>query len=496
MRDNELDRDHTVLHSVLGGAMRILHAPQDSDTTALSLSSSIPSLKGDLEDDDDDDKDEVHSLNSGTGKVEDEQELLSDGKDAIKSLHSLKTGVTSKHAKKGSNGSNSLKSRTEKGTTSITGVKNRIATTSKTRGSTPRGKSGKGSGAIMSSSTRKNASDSPDREAEQDSPEDLSINPNHQALQTAKRDLAKMQRELDRQQCQQQELLTELRDYREKITEQERIITDLREAGSEKAQLQETVTELQTKLLEASEEKRFWMGKCHEAHRDYSRNESEIRLLRAELAERDILWKNERERKNEQLLMERDRCRERLHAAQKAVQEREEEVHELRRQLLGLKHNISTWTKTEGQVADDVFMERFTSLGHDLQNWTINHFRRAKIGVLYSFYDTFLQTEFFTEYIPRPDVTNLSEPVRLEVASTVPSYEKLLLTNQKLNVIQSIVAAILVKDIFSLYYFGLSSEHVIHLEHIEEYFRATGNLPTHRENAQAYRTDLIDPALL
>lgn len=378
MQAPELEHDHAVLHSSFGGAMHIIHAPQDPDAAALSLTNSIPSLRGDLENDDDDDDNE-RDLHYEVGKVEDEQELLSAGKDTMKSPRSLK-GVNTKLETKGFNGSNSQKSKTERGTLAITGIKSSIATTSKARRVSPRGKSGKATGATISSSA-KNLSDTPERQVEQDSAGGSSTNAN-KALRAAKYELAKVQRELERHQRNQQEMIAELRDCREKLTEQERIIMDLRNTSLEKAQLQETVTDMQMKLLEESGEKKFWMAKCHEAHRDYSRNESEVRLLRAELAERDALWKNERERKNEQLLLERDRCRERYHAAQKAVQEREEEAHELRRQLLGLKHNISTWTKTEGQVADDVFMEKFTSLGHDLQNWTINNFRRAKIGVL------------------------------------------------------------------------------------------------------------------
>lgn len=366
--------------------MRIPHAPLDppisyqanlEDTTTMSLSNSTPSLRGDPEEDDDDEP----SLNYGIGKIEDEQELLSDEKDAIKSPRSLKGVANTEPVTKGfSSGNAMLRRGTERGTTSMSGIKNKITTTSKVRGLTSRGRSGKGTNATISKPA-KTSSDIPDRQAEQDSLDDSSTNAN-QALHDTKDELAKMQRKLDRHQRKQQEFLAELRDYRDKVLEQERTITDLRNTSLEKVQLQEIVTDLQTKLLEESEEKKFWVSKCHEAHRDYSKNESEIRLLRAELADRDVLWKTERERTNDQLLIERDRCRERYHTAQKALQGREQEVHELRRQLLSLKHNISTWTKTEGQVADDVFMEKFTSLGHDLQNWTINNFRRAKIGVL------------------------------------------------------------------------------------------------------------------
>ena len=135
-------------------------------------------------------------------------------------------------------------------------------------------------------------------------------------------------------------------------------------------------------LQAMTDEKNFWKERHEDINEKYLRAESEVRILRVNLADREVMWRRECERRNEQLLLERDRCQEGYHAAQKTIHEREEEISELRHHALGLKRNISAWTKLEGQVSDDVFVERMKALGHDLQNWTINNFRRATLGSL------------------------------------------------------------------------------------------------------------------
>lgn len=315
-----------------------------------------------------------------TTRVEDQQELLSDEQDVNISPRSAKKMAAIKSAAINLGPNISPKGRGDKGASSIGGVKNKIATASKTRIMNSRGKSGRDIESKMAISTQdKSPSDPPEKLYEQSFCDDSPTN-NDQSFQSAIQKIAKLQRELDAHARREKEQNEEIRACREKAKEQARVIEGLQNAKLENSQFQDNITDLQSKLLVETDEKTFWIRKCQEAHRDYSKSESELRLLRAELAEREASLKDEQERRTEQLLIDRDRCRERYHTAQKALQEREAEVLELRQQLLGLKRNISTWTKTEGQIADDVFRERFTSLGHDLQNWTINNFRRAKLG--------------------------------------------------------------------------------------------------------------------
>ena len=203
-----------------------------------------------------------------------------------------------------------------------------------------------------------------------------------QALQSVRREMAKMQRELEKHKRREKVYIEELREYNEKVAAQETIINTLKGASSDGSHLEDIVTDLRSRLLAETDEKMFWVRKHQEAHRNSYKLEGEVQMLQTKLVDRDILWKAELERKHSYLLLEHERCRDGYHTAQKAVQEREEEVRELRQQVFGLKRNISTWTKTEGQITDDVFMEKIRSLGHDLQNWTISNFRKARIGMI------------------------------------------------------------------------------------------------------------------
>ena len=137
---------------------------------------------------------------------------------------------------------------------------------------------------------------------------------------------------------------------------------------------------LEAKMCKESEERQFWSNKYEEVHGQYLKTESEFRILQAQLADRNSMWKREWERKNEHLLEERDLCRDGMHAARRVADDLADENNELRRQVLELKHSISTSTRTEGQVTDNVFREKVRNLGHDVQNWTINNFRRKTIG--------------------------------------------------------------------------------------------------------------------
>lgn len=73
------------------------------------------------------------------------------------------------------------------------------------------------------------------------------------------------------------------------------------------------------------------------------------------------------------------------------------------------------------------------------------------------------------------DITHLADHPRIEVASALRACEKSDPRNSKLNVIQSIIASIFVKDIFSSYFFGLSDDQVRELQSVEEYFKNIGN---------------------
>ncbi|KAI9793030.1 MAG: hypothetical protein M1833_000851 [Piccolia ochrophora] len=232
----------------------------------------------------------------------------------------------------------------------------------------------------------------------------------------------------------------------ELLAEQDKAIEQLQSALTVMKQEHEsTMAHFKSALAEESKSKAFWAHKHEEVHREYMKTESEKRMLQAKMTERDAQWKREWERKNEHLLRDLSDRREEADASRKLAWGHEQEAQELRRQVLDLKHSISLSTRMEGQITDDVFRERMRTLGHDLQNWTINNFRRAKL-----------------------QVSNLSDEVRSEVYAAVSGYDTLAHTS-RLAVIQAIVTKKLVDDIFASYFVGLPKECLSHLQWTERY---------------------------
>jgi hypothetical protein len=61
----------------------------------------------------------------------------------------------------------------------------------------------------------------------------------------------------------------------------------------------------------------------------------------------------------------------------------------------------------------------------------------------------------------------------MELADAVPTYTKLL-PIAKFNVIQALVSSILVREVFSLYFFGLSELQAEKIKQLEEYLSKNG----------------------
>lgn len=200
------------------------------------------------------------------------------------------------------------------------------------------------------------------------------------SLQSPSGELSKTQHQLQRLPKQEEQYTKEIQAYQERISAQKHKIDELTKVILDKDRQGSLVAELRSSLSVETNEKKTWMRKYDEMHQDYLEAEHEARLLRARLSERDVSLSREWERKREQLALEQNRYRDAYHVTQKAAQEREEEVDQLRAQILSLKHDISILTMTEGQLADDVFIEKIRNLGHDLQNWTITNYRKVQLG--------------------------------------------------------------------------------------------------------------------
>lgn len=115
-----------------------------------------------------------------------------------------------------------------------------------------------------------------------------------------------------------------------------------------------------------SETATFWQGKHSALNQQFLRADTELRLLRAEVEVRRG---------------EREELRDGWEVLRREVREKEEEITGLRGQVRGLKEWVSTSTRSDAQVADEVFGEGMARLGNELQNWVIVNFRRAKLGM-------------------------------------------------------------------------------------------------------------------
>ncbi|KAF2724058.1 hypothetical protein K431DRAFT_218690 [Polychaeton citri CBS 116435] len=74
-----------------------------------------------------------------------------------------------------------------------------------------------------------------------------------------------------------------------------------------------------------------------------------------------------------------------------AEREAKRETVILRQQLVDLKRSISTSTRIESQVTDSTFAQEMEFLHHELQNWVVINFRRAKADVSASRLSVFLK---------------------------------------------------------------------------------------------------------
>lgn len=143
------------------------------------------------------------------------------------------------------------------------------------------------------------------------------------------------------------------------------------------------LTQLGQKLTNESEISLYWQQKHSSLNQQFLKADTDLRLLRHEVAARDK-QREERDRdvktRISSLILDRDTLREGYHMAKMDLQHKDEEISQLRTQIKGLKDFVSTSSRTDGQVTDEVFGELMQRLGNGLQNWVIQNFRKAKIG--------------------------------------------------------------------------------------------------------------------
>lgn len=119
--------------------------------------------------------------------------------------------------------------------------------------------------------------------------------------------------------------------------------------------------------------------KAAEAQSKYLENEAAV--LRAELKEKDAHWQEEMRRKIHDARQESsstDSVKE-MHSSRSRSRLAPEAG--LQRQLTDLKRSISRSTRVETAItSDSTFVQEMASLAHEIQNWTVNNYRRARIS--------------------------------------------------------------------------------------------------------------------
>ena len=103
--------------------------------------------------------------------------------------------------------------------------------------------------------------------------------------------------------------------------------------------------------------------------------EDEVEALQAQLEDVNVALQNE---KQSHLALRHEREK---RISPTSDDPRSSQMAELRNQMSDLKRSIATGTRVESQVTDSTFAQQMGVLFHELQNWTINNFRRARADI-------------------------------------------------------------------------------------------------------------------
>jgi len=100
----------------------------------------------------------------------------------------------------------------------------------------------------------------------------------------------------------------------------------------------------------------------------------EVESLRDRLEQSKAEWK----RRSREMQQEHERTMQQVQTARASVDPR---AIDLQRQIRDLKQSIANSTMMESQITDSTFAQEMGVLHHELQNWIVNNFRRAKADI-------------------------------------------------------------------------------------------------------------------
>lgn len=108
------------------------------------------------------------------------------------------------------------------------------------------------------------------------------------------------------------------------------------------------------------------------------RLEKETESLKSELDQKDLFWREEMRKKVHEARQEGGGPGRDMHSSRNQARLGD---NGLQRQLTELKRSISKSTRVESVITSDAtFVQEMGSLAHEVQNWTVNNYRRARIS--------------------------------------------------------------------------------------------------------------------
>jgi len=164
-----------------------------------------------------------------------------------------------------------------------------------------------------------------------------------------------------------------------------------KELATMEDEFERELTQLSHKLTNESETAIFWQQKHSALNQTYLKADTDLRLLRQEVnsfqQDRDQRDRDIKTRISS-LIMDRDAFREAYNEACGDLKSKDDLIKSLQIDVRGLKNFVSTNSKMDEQIADEIFGEQMQRLGNSIQNWVITNFRRAKIGKFQYVYNT------------------------------------------------------------------------------------------------------------
>lgn len=105
--------------------------------------------------------------------------------------------------------------------------------------------------------------------------------------------------------------------------------------------------------------------------------ESELDDVNSQLEEQEDMW---REQCNREVAEAKAEAELRMETVVAEARANRQEASMLQKQLSDLKREVSTSSRISTQVSDTTFKQDFDLLGHEVQNWVVNNYRRSRVN--------------------------------------------------------------------------------------------------------------------